>query len=385
MKRSVCFIANVEFSVKAFLLDHFRAMLPVYDVTVVTNTADLNFLKKANLDINVVPVSLERKIYLGRDISALFVLYRLFKNNHFDAIHSITPKSGLLSMMAGFMARIPIRIHTFTGQVWSTRRGFKRVILKAADRITSLCATHILVDSHSQREFLIREKVVSRSLSYVIANGSMCGVNIERFTPCPAARRETRKAHNIPDDDFVFLFLGRLTHDKGLTDLARAFNDLCKMYPDIHLVIVGPDEERMKPELFSFCSPYENRVHFVDYTEKPERYMAASDVLCLPSYREGFGSVIIEAASTGIPSIGTRIYGLTDAIEDGETGFLYEPGNIAELRERMCDLFESKGLLKEMAIKARSRATNDFSKDLVVAGMLEFYAKLWSHGTVLDE
>lgn len=385
MKRSICFIANVEFSVKAFLVDHFRAMLPIYDITVVTNTYNVDFLKKAGLEINVIPVLLERRICLDRDISALFTLYRLFKNRRFDAIHSITPKSGLLSMIAGFMARVPVRIHTFTGQVWATRRGTKRAILKMADQITSLCATHVLVDSHSQREFLIREKVVSRSLSYVIANGSMCGVDIERFAPYPAARWETRKIHNIPDNDFVFLFLGRLTYDKGLIDLARAFNDLCKTYPDIHLVIVGPDEEKMKPEVFSICSLYENKVHSIEYTERPESYMAASDVLCLPSYREGFGSVVIEAASAGIPSIGTRIYGLTDAIEDGRTGFLYEPGDIAELRKRMSDFVENRDLLKEMAIKARSRAINDFSKGLVVAGMLEFYAKFWSQSTVSDK
>lgn len=385
MKKSICFIANIEFSIKAFLVDHFKAMLPIYDITVITNTDNVDFLRMMGLNIEVIHIPIERKIFLGRDIAALFKLYSLFKKKHFNALHSITPKSGLLSMVAGFLAGVPIRTHTFTGQVWATHRGYKRKILKAADKIIALCATHILVDSHSQRDFLIRENVVSKSSSHVIANGSMCGVDGERFAANPAARREVRQAHCIADSDFVFLFLGRLTRDKGLIDLAKAFKDLCAVYPNIHLVFVGPDEESMKSELISICSPYDARVHFKNYYDMPQNYMAASDVFCLPSYREGFGSVIIEAASTGVPSIGTRIYGLTDAIDDGQTGFLYEPGNIEELRNNMVVLLENRDLLTQMGMRARSRAMNNFSKDIIVAGMLDYYRKLFSGDNISDK
>jgi len=250
-------------------------------------------------------------------------------------------------------------------------------MLKVADQIISLCATHILVDSHSQRDFLIRENVISKSSSHVIANGSMCGVDGERFAANPGARREVRQAHRIAESDFVFLFLGRLTRDKGLIDLAKAFKDLCAVYPNIHLVFVGPDEESLKSDLVSMCLPYDARVHFKDYTDVPQNYIAASDVFCLPSYREGFGSVVIEAASSGVPCIGTRIYGLTDAIDDGQTGFLYEPGNIEELRNNMVVLLENRDLLKQMGMRARSWAMNDFSKDIVVAGMLDYYRKVF--------
>ena len=377
MKKSLCFIANIEFSIKAFLVDHFAAMLPVYDITVVTNTSHVGFLKDIGLDINVIPVPLERKISLLRDISALFRLYRLFRTGHFDVIHSITPKSGLLSMAAGLLAGVPVRIHTFTGQVWATRTGFGRAILKTADKIISRCATHILVDSHSQREFLITENVVSASSAVVIANGSMCGVDTDRFAPDPAARGQIRRALGIRDDDFVFLFLGRLNRDKGLADLARAFRDVSGAHAHARLIIAGPDEENMKAELSSILSSCTDRVHFIDYTDKPEHSMAASDVFCIPSYREGFGAVVIEAAGTGIPSIGNRVYGLTDAIEDGETGFLCEPRNIEELRARMEDLLGNNALLKEMGMKARLRAIRYFSKEIVIHGMLEYYAGLF--------
>lgn len=377
MKPKVCFVATVEIAVKAFLVDHFKAMNPQYDITVVTNTDDVGFLERFGLDVTVISLAIERKISLFRDIVVLFQLCSCFRRNHFAAIHSITPKSGLLSMVAGFLVRVPVRIHTFTGQVWATRAGFMRFCLKAADRIIACCATHILVDSHSQRDFLIGEKVISKSASHVIANGSMCGVDVERFSPSFLARKEIRFAHGIPESDVVFLFLGRLTHDKGLMDLAEAFKDLCDSYLNIHLVVVGPDEENIRSRISAKCSSCVSRLHFENYTDIPERYMAASDVFCLPSYREGFGSVIIEAASAGIPSIGTRIYGLTDAIDDGQTGFLYEPGDIDGLRARMLQLIEGPDMIKKMGEKARKRVVRDFSKERVISEMLEYYKCLF--------
>jgi glycosyltransferase involved in cell wall biosynthesis len=376
MKRTICFVTTVDFTIKVFLVDHFKAMYPHYDITVITNTKDINFLKPFGLDLKIISLSIERKISPVHDLVALFRLYSLFRKYKFDVVHSIMPKSGLLSMLAALFAGIPVRIHTFTGQVWATRKGVVRWCLKTADKLIAFCATQILVDSHSQRDFLIKEKVVSESKSHVIANGSICGVDTKRFSPNPEARMNLRKKLGIPETDIVFLFLGRLNRDKGLLDLTNAFLEVCKTHQNVYLVIVGTDEEDMKSKILSVCGPCADRVHFEDYTGVPERYMAAADVFCLPSYREGFGGVIIEAASTGIPSIGTRIYGITDAIEEGTTGLLYEPANVNELVVRMTQFIENTDLKNEMGERARKRAIRDFSKEIVVSGMLEYYESL---------
>jgi glycosyltransferase involved in cell wall biosynthesis len=152
--------------------------------------------------------------------------------------------------------------------------------------------------------------------------------------------------------------------------------EVCKTHQNVYIVIVGTDEEDMKSKILSVCGPCADRVYFEDYTDVPERYMAAVDVFCLPSYREGFGLVIIEAASTGIPSIGTRIYGITDAIEEGTTGLLYEPANVDELVVRMTQFIENPDLKNKMGERARKRAIRDFSKEIVVSGMLEYYESL---------
>ncbi|MBA4389472.1 MAG: glycosyltransferase family 1 protein [Syntrophus sp. (in: bacteria)] len=377
-KPRICFITAVEITVKAFLMDHCRAMSSRYDITVVTNANDAGFLESFGLNIPVITLSIERRISLFGDISALLALYRLFREYGFDAVHSITPKAGLLSMVAAFFAHIPVRIHTFTGQVWVTRKGIVRWILKIADKLIAFCATHILVDSHSQRDFLIKEKIVSESKSHVIANGSICGVDTKRFAPDAESRRDLREKYSIKETDTVFLYLGRLTYDKGLLDLAQAFVKVNGIYDNAHLVIVGPDEENMKEKMLECCSGCTDRIHFQAYTDKPERFMAAADVFCLPSYREGFGMTIIEAASVGIPSIGTRIYGITDAIEEDITGFLCNPREIKELTEKMLLMVEKPDMRKKMGKQSRKRVIQSYSKELVTSAFVNFYDTLFA-------
>ncbi len=376
MKKKVCFTATIEFSIKAFLLDHIRALSSRYDVYIVTNTSDLNFLKPFGIDAKVIPVGIEREISLWRDIKALVHLIFLFRREKFDVVHSISPKSGLLTMLAGFFARIPIRVHTFTGQVWATRAGLMRLLLKNMDRLLTIFATNILVDSKSQKAFIVEQRIVYEEKAVVLANGSISGVDMKRFPPDPATRKDLRDRLGISESEVGFLYLGRLKEDKGVLDMAEAFSRVCSTHDSVHLVVVGPDEENMRSRMLDSCRSFSNRIYFEDYTNMPESYMASADVLCLPSYREGFGNVIIEAAAVGIPSIGTRIYGITDAIEEGVTGFLFEPGNVNELTVLMSDLIENADLRKKLGMNARERASRLFSKEMVVSAMLDYYESL---------
>jgi len=375
-KPVVCFVVAAEITVKAFLLEHIRAMEKYFDISVVLNTGNKDFLQPFGIKIPVVAVSIERRISPVSDLKTLYGLYRLFRKERYDAIHSVTPKAGLLSMIAGFFAGIPIRIHIFTGQVWATKKGFVRWFLKSMDKLLAACATHILVDSGSQRDFLIEQGVVSPDKSRVLANGSICGVDTDKFLPDPKSRDLIRRHLAIQESDVVFLYLGRLNRDKGLIDLARSFCRACDKYDNIHLLIVGPDEQGMKEQMESLCRTCIHKLHFVGYTDVPEKYFAASDVFCLPSYREGFGVVVIQAASAGVPSIGTRIYGVIDTIEDGITGLLYHPGDVDGLASKMIEMIERPDLRKIMGSNARIRATEKFSKEIVTEALTDYYKSL---------
>jgi len=376
MRKKICFVTAAEITVKAFLVEHLKVLSNYYDLSIVTNTNNDSFLKHYGLNVNVIHVAIERKISPLRDITTFIHLFFLFKKRRFDVIHSITPKSGLLSMLAACCASAPVRIHIFTGQVWATRTGIYRWGLKFADKVISFCATHILVDSNSQKDFLVKEKVISELKSCVIANGSVCGVNTQRFSFDQAARKGLREKYLIDENDIVFLYLGRLNVDKGLFDLAQAFAKVCEVNASARLVIVGPDEENMKEKIQEYCETYSDRLIFEDYTNAPEKYMAMADIFCLPSYREGFGMTIIEAGSVGIPSIGTKIYGIIDAIDENVTGFIYMPRNIEDLRNKMLKMMDEPSIRLEMGRCARERAIRLFSKDYVVGAFLNFYQSL---------
>jgi glycosyltransferase involved in cell wall biosynthesis len=374
--KKLCVVATVELPIRFFMVPHLRALQQQYDITVILDTDCPDFLKEYGITAKVIPVSIRREISLLQDVKALFKLIMLFRNYRFDIVHSIAPKAGLLAMIAGFIARVPLRLHCFTGQVWATSCGFRRLLLKQFDRLIAFFATHLLTDSHSQRDFLLQEEIVAADKITVLASGSVSGVDLERFRPDDSVRALIRNQLCIPPDAILFLYLGRMKRDKGVCDLAQAARRILPDFKECYLVFAGPDEDGLKPELLSDLAPCIRQVRFEGYTKHPEELMAASDILCLPSYREGFGMVILEAAATGIPSIASRIYGITDAVVDGVTGLLHEPGNIEGIVECMKKFTADKHLRTLMGQNARQRASNEFSQAMLVTSLLSYYSRI---------
>jgi glycosyltransferase involved in cell wall biosynthesis len=365
----LCYVVSSEITVKAFLLEHIRGAVADYEVSVVANTADTAALRALGVPVDITPVAIARPIAPLADLAALWALWRLFRRGRFDLVHSVTPKAGLLAALAGALAGVRVRIHTFTGQVWATRAGFGRWLLKRIDALTAAACTHVLADSGSQRDFLVAEGVVAPGRIAVLAQGSVNGVDAARFKPDAAPRSRIRSEWGVAPDAVVFLYLGRLTVDKGLLDLARAFGDV----PGAVLAMVGPDEEGLTERIRAACAGAAGRLRFVGYTGEPQAYMAAADVFVLPSYREGFGSTVIEAAACGLPAIASRIYGLTDAVVDGSTGFLVPPRDPVALAQRMRELAGDAMLRQRLGTAARERALRDFSQAALTGATLAFY------------
>jgi glycosyltransferase involved in cell wall biosynthesis len=378
---NICIVVAVPITLKVFLMGHISALAERANITLVADFApeDDDFPWPRNISRIRLPI--QRKIAPYSDGTNLLSLFRLFRRHAFDIVQSVTPKAGLLTMAAAWMAKCPRRIHWFTGQVWVTRVGLMRAVLKNADRLTARLATHVLVDSASQREFLIAQGIVAAPKSAVLARGSICGVDTARFHPDAAARERVRRSHGIPRDAVVFLYLGRINRDKGVLDLAYAFADAGARHPDAHLLLVGPDEDNLRAALASAAAGCAGRLHNADVTDRPQEYFAAADVFCLPSYREGFGTTILEAAAAGVPTIGSRIYGITDAIVEGETGLLFDAGNTRQLAQSLRTLGGDASLRACMGAKARERAVRDFSSAVVTSALLELYGQLLARNT----
>ncbi len=375
MRRRVCLVAASEMTVRAFLQNQIGAMQQDYDVSVIVGTSNIAFLNELGLSARLIPMAIERNISLRKDIVALLRMIRLFQREQFSLVHSITPKAGLLATLAGFVCRIPVRVHTFTGQVWATRAGWQRGILKNIDRLTAACATQVIVDSASQREFLVHEGVVAASKSIVLRSGSVSGVNGDRFRPDAAVRRKIRGNLSIPPTAKVLLFVGRLTRDKGVLDLAHAFTRVAGVRDDVRLLVVGNDEQNLRSAIQEIAGAHRARLHFVAFTNEPESFMAASDVLCLPSYREGFGSVVIEAAAAGLPAVASRIYGIVDAVQEGRTGLCHPPGDVDAIQHALLRILSDSDLRRILGENARNRALEDFGESAMTAAVLDFYRR----------
>jgi glycosyltransferase involved in cell wall biosynthesis len=333
-------------------------------VTVIASRDEMSDELTVNKSFTYVPVNIEREIHPVKDFLSLVTLASTFKKNKFDIIHSTTPKAGLLCAIAGFFSGTKVRLHTFTGQPWTTMSGVKRSILKSCDKVIGLLNTHCYADSDSQKNFLVSSGIIKAEKISVIGAGSLAGIDLDRFDPSRYSSEKLsalRADLDIPESGKVLLFVGRITPDKGIKELVSALSGIVNKDSNIFLVLVGPFESVGEAVVGQVRDDkVRNNIKIVGYSDEPEKYMALADLLCLPSYREGFGTVVIEAAAMGTPTIGTDIYGLSDAIVDGETGVLVPVKDAAALEKAILSTLNNAPLMAAMGAAARNRALNDF-------------------------
>ena len=362
---------------RVFLAHQINSLCKTYNVSIITNMrGKSNFLDNISDKVVIIDLPIKRNINLFSDFYVLFLLIILLRKNKFSLVHSVSPKAGLLTAISAWIVRIPNRLHTFTGQVWVTKKGISRWLLKSLDRLIIILNTKILVDSISQKEFLIEENLINAENALVLGSGSLSGVDLQRFKPSNEEREAVRKKLNIPSNCVVFLFVGRIKKDKGVFELVKAFKNISKKNSNTVLLIVGPDEDNLVNELTNILDFSFKYTRFIDFTKTPEIYMMASDILVIPSYREGFGSVVIEAASCGIPSVGTDIYGLSDSIKDGETGILIPAKSEKDIEVAMIKLLDNDNLRIKMGEKARYHAKDNFSQDKITMLLIKLYERI---------
>ena len=378
-KVKICFVTTVPYQVNVFLDTHILALLPYAEIVIVTNQGDHAICELSTTlteRARVCHVPFRRAISPIHDLFALLRLVIVLHRERPLLVQSMSPKAGLLCALAGWLLRLPIRVHWFTGQVWVAKKGVMRKALKTLDTLIAKLTTNLLADSPSQLEFLVQEGVVQRAKIEVLGNGSVCGVNADRFQPNPKCRSDVRQQYGIPNNAVLGVFVGRITADKGVLDLAHAIRILNEDGLDLYVAFVGPDEGNMKAAITLASGSDSQRIIMTGFSATPESFMSAADFLVLPSYREGFGSTIIEAAACGIPAIGTRIYGIVDAIDEGATGLLVEPGDINQLADAMRTLAIDEELRRTLGIAARARALECFQTKHLNDALVTYFDQL---------
>ncbi|MEP7154197.1 MAG: glycosyltransferase [Betaproteobacteria bacterium] len=374
-KPQIVRVVTASYVVPWHLHNTLLRMTDDFEVTVIGQDVSTN--RENYPGVQWVDINLNRKFSPLADVSSLWALYRFFQKNRPDVVHSIMPKAGLLAAFAGFAARVPVRMHTFTGQTWVNQHPVGGFLLYGLDRLINALNSVCLTDSRSQSEFLLEHGFAHDAKALpVLGEGSLSGVDLTRFSfpRDPLVVERLRKKFGLGEQDFVFAFIARKSRDKGALDMVRAFAPLAASHPRARLLFVGPDEsagellalKARSPQLFE-------RVIEVERVVDHEAYLAVTDVLCLPSFREGFGSIVIDAAASGVPAIGSRIVGLVDSIEDGKTGVLFAAGAVDELVNAMQALLENPQRAKDMGAAARQRIEARFSAERLYGLLKEFY------------
>ncbi len=363
-------IANTSNFFQVFMLNHIKQLSKKYNLFICCNNSrKLRKLLPAN--VTLVDINFKRGIHLFHDIIAfIYTLFFFFKIKP-DLSISFTPKIGLIVSISSFLVRTPKRVHWYTGQIWANKKGFSKFFFRFIDKLIFLLSHCVLVDGISQRKFLIKEKVISKKQSFVLNKGSVGGVNIKRFKFDKKKGDKIRKKLSISKNTFVFLYIGRINKDKGVIDLVEAFKKVVAIHNSI-LIFVGSIEDEKLTDLIN----NKKNILYFKYSRKPEDWFSTADILCYPSYREGFGTVVIEAASSGLPALCSNIYGLKDAVIENRTGFFHKSRSINDIKKKMLYVIENKNLLKKYGSIARNRVIKDFEESLLTKKLLEFILKL---------
>lgn len=327
--------------------------------------------------VRTIAVPMERHISLVKDLKSLFSLIRVFRKEKPTMVHSMTPKAGLLCMMAAWLMRVPVRVHTFTGLVWPTSTGLKRKILMLTDKITCACATHIIPEGEGVKKDLMAGKITKKPLK-VLGYGNVRGVDMTYYDRTPEVMEKAEKLRN--PQKFTFLFVGRIVRDKGLNELIAAFKKLYASNPDIRLFLVGPYEDNLDPvseETRNAIDAYQDMISVGRQSGTDLlAYYAASDCFVFPSYREGFPNTVLEAGAMGLPSIVTDINGSREIIQEGKNGIIIPSRDEERLYNAMNMMLSSELDRERMASNARRMIEDRFEQSFVRKCLYDFYEEI---------
>lgn len=326
--------------------------------------------------VRTIAVAMQRHISPVNDLRSLWKLIRAFRREKPDMVHSMTPKAGLLCMMAAWICRVPVRIHTFTGLVFPTSIGLKRKILMATDWLTCACATHVIPEGEGVKNDLVTNSITRKPLR-VLGFGNVRGIDLNRFDP---ENPEVIKAAEIirREEVLTFIFIGRLVGDKGIPELVKAFCRLNKELPDTRLLLVGREEPQLDPLDSSTLKEISDNpaIEAIGQKSDVRPWLLASDIFILPSHREGFPNVVIEAGAMELPSIVTDINGSREIIHDGENGLIVPVKNANALYEAMKHLAETPEDIRAMAANARPMIASRFEQGFVRQCLKDYYKEI---------
>ncbi|RBN49493.1 glycosyltransferase family 4 protein [Flavobacterium psychrolimnae] len=374
-------VTTVPLSLKILLKGQHRFISQYYKVIGVSSGNSELFDVAKNEGIKVVPIEMTRVISPWQDLKSLWQLFCFFKKEKPFIVHTHTPKAGTLGMFAAKLAGVPHRLHTVAGLPLLESTGGKRKVLNVVERATYACATKIYPNSFGLKDIILQEEFCKPNKLKVLGNGSSNGIDTAYFNPenfSPQQNQNFRSKLGINAGDFVFIFIGRLVGDKGINELIEAFKNKSSEIKDVRLLLVGTFESELDPltpatqqEIAS-----NSNIISVGFQKDVRPYLAISDCLAFPSYREGLPNVVLQAGAMGLPSIVTNINGSNEIIINGQNGVIVPVKNTTELHDAMMKMMSDCDFYSHLQRNARAMIVSRYEQQVVWEGILSEYKLL---------
>ena len=376
LKRKFIIITTVPISLN-FFSGQIQILKKEFDVEVISSKGVIfdRFCEKE--DISGTNIEMNREISLLSDLQSLYRLFNKFYKDKPNIIHGNTPKASLLSMLAGFMARVPIRVYYVHGLRYEGEVGLKKIILKSMESVSCLLATDIFSVSHGVREKLHEDNITKKNIN-LIKNGSVNGLNGNYFSPVNPEISNFKSIYNIEDNHFIFGFVGRVVKDKGIKELVLSFIEINKKYNHTKLLLVGNYEDKLDPLDQAIKNEIETNenIIFTGFQSDIRPYLKMMNVFVSPSYREGFGISLMEAGAMNLPVITTDIIGCNEVIKDDYNGILIPSKSIPSLIVAMEQYIIDKNFYNKVVSRTRKFMLEKFEQNALWKETLKFYIEL---------
>lgn len=374
-------ITTVPLSLENLLEGQLNFMQKEYQVIAVSSDEKKLSVLGREIGVPTFAVNMTREITPTRDLKSVWKLYNFLKKEKPLIVHTHTPKAGITGMLAAKMAGVPIRLHTVAGLSLLKDRGMKWRIMELVEKITYACATMVYPNSMRIYDYLSKDRYISRNKLKVIGRGSSNGINTDYFDPGKYPKEKNkkfRKSLDIPENDLVFIFIGRLVRDKGINELVDTFVRINKEFPSTTLLLVGPFEAELDPlkDATMETIKFHHKIIEAGYQNDVRPFLACADVLVFPSYREGFPNVVMQAGAMNLPGIVTNINGCNEIVKEGINGTLIPVGDTEALYLAMKKIIDDENWRKSLASNARKIVRENFEREEIWKALLAEYKRL---------
>lgn len=377
MKHKLIRITTVPISFKKLLNGQLKFMSNYFDIVAISSYGkELTEVAKRE-SIRVIPLNMTRKITPIKDLISLIKMIIILIKEKPIIVHTHTPKAGLIGMLASWICRVPIRLHTVAGLPLMEAKGLRKRLLIITERITYACANMVYPNSFGLLKFIKENSLCNEKKLKVIGYGSSNGIDTEYFKLAPdilEKSNELKKKYNL-NVNFIFTFIGRLVRDKGIEELVKAFEKITKEFSNVKLLLVGFFEEDIDPlskDCLQIIKNNENII-FCGYQEDVRPFFAITDCFVFPSYREGFPNVVLQACAMEVPSIVSDINGCNEIITDGFNGIVVKPKDPEELYNAMKKVLIDNDLLQKLRNNTRNSILGKYDKKTFYNLLLEEY------------